>query len=64
MNFDRLLSKRETCRLTGFSASYLDTIRKAGKLRTYRTIGGQYKFYLSDVVKHFKLQQEAVQDAK
>lgn len=52
---DRLLSKKEACGITGCSASYLDTLRRAGKLKTYRTLGGKFKFYLSDVIHHFNL---------
>lgn len=58
---NKLLSKRDACRLTGASASYLTKLRQAGQLRTYRTTGGHHKFYTAELKAHFALEKPHAQ---
>lgn len=50
--FPILLTRKDAARLTGLDEKYFDRLRLAGTLRTYRTLGGQHRFYRSEVLAH------------
>lgn len=51
-NYPPLLSRKAASQMTGLSPRYFDRLRKEGKLGTYRTIGGQHRFYRDEILKH------------
>lgn len=52
----KMMFKKQACAFVGCSASYIDRLRKAGKLKTYTTLGGLHMYYADDLKKHFNME--------
>jgi excisionase family DNA binding protein len=47
-----LLTRKQASELTGLDEKYFDRLRRAGKLRTYRTLGGLHRFYRDEILEY------------
>ena len=52
MNYPILINRKQAAELTGLSERYFDMIRRAGKIRVFRTDGGLHRFYRDEVLAH------------
>lgn len=54
-----LMSRKAASQMTGLSPRYFDRLRREGKLSTYKTIGGQHRFYRDEILKHISTNEIA-----
>lgn len=47
-----LLSRSEASRFSGLDETYLDRLRRAGKVKTYMTEGGHHRFFRDELINH------------
>lgn len=47
-----LLSLAQAVELTGLDRQYIQKLRMAGLIKTYRTLGGKHKYHRKDLLRH------------
>ena len=47
-----LLTRKQAAELTGLDERYFDRLRRAGRIRSYKTLGGLHRLYRDEVLEH------------
>lgn len=53
----KLLHRKQAANFVGCHKTLIDSLRRAGKLKTFKTLGGRHMFYTDDLIKTFNMER-------